>query len=110
MQNLILGDTRSWPPITPNAYDDIRGGGHANLAAFTLHQAAERLYHCVFLVLALYTQRIKVLRSKAEDLDKRLIEAWSRDNRIARRFEFLSRAYVEVQYSPNYEISAEDLA
>ncbi len=41
----------------------------------------------------------------------RIIEAWPRDNRIARRrFELLSRVYVEARYSPNYEISAEDLA
>jgi HEPN domain-containing protein len=82
-------------------------------AAFNLHQATETAYHCLLLVMTLYSpksHRIKVLRSKAEDLDKRLIEAWPRDNRIARRrFELLSRAYVEARYSPNYEISAEEL-
>ncbi|MBB3659735.1 putative nucleotidyltransferase/HEPN domain-containing protein [Rhizobium sp. BK650] len=82
--------------------------------AFMLHQATERAYHCVLLTLTLYSpksHRIKVLRSKAEDVDRRLVEAWPRDNRIARRrFELLSRAYVEARYSPNYEISAEDLA
>lgn len=85
-----------------------------NHAAFALHQTTERLYHCLLLTLTLYSpksHRIKVLRSKAEGLDKRLIETWPRDNRIARRrFELLSRAYVEARYSPNYEISAEDLA
>lgn len=74
----------------------------------------ERLYHCLSLTLTLYSpksHRIKMLRSKAEDLDKRLIVAWPRDNRIARRrFELLSRAYVEARYSPNYEVSTEDLA
>ncbi|MBB3660012.1 putative nucleotidyltransferase/HEPN domain-containing protein [Rhizobium sp. BK650] len=83
-------------------------------AAFNLHQATERLYHCFLLTLTLYSpksHRIKVLRSKAEEVDKRLIEAWPRDNRIARRrFELLSRAYVEARYSPNYEISSQDLA
>ena len=81
--------------------------------AFMLHQATERAYHCLLLTLTLYSpksHRIKVLRSKAEDLDKRLVEAWPRDNRIARRrFQLLSRAYVEARYSPNYEISAEEL-
>lgn len=88
-------------------------GGHPNLAAFTLHQATERLYHCLLLTLTLYSpksHRIKVLRSKAEDLDKRLVAVWPRDNRMARRrFELLSRAYVDARYSPTYEISAEDL-
>jgi sensor domain CHASE-containing protein len=51
-----------------------------------------------------------VLRSKAEDLDKRLIDAWPRDSRMARRrFELLSRAYVEARYSPNYAITKEEL-
>ena len=82
--------------------------------AFMLHQATERLYHCLLLTLTLYSpksHRIKVLRSKAEEVDKLLVPAWPRDNRIARRrFELLSRAYVEARYSPNYEINAEDLA
>ncbi len=82
-------------------------------AAFDLHQTTERFYHCLLLTLTLYSpksHRIKVLRSNAEDLDKRLIEAWPRDNRIARRrFELLSRAYVEARYSPAYAISGDDL-
>ncbi|EJJ28078.1 HEPN domain-containing protein [Rhizobium sp. CF142] len=82
--------------------------------AFMLHQATERAYHCLLLTLTLYSpksHRIKVLRSKAEDLDRRLVNAWPRDNRIARRrFELLSRAYVEARYSASYEITAEDLA
>jgi predicted nucleotidyltransferase/HEPN domain-containing protein len=82
-------------------------------AAFMLHQAAERAYHCTLLVLTLYSpklHRIKVLRSKAEDIDGRLIEAWPRDTRLARRrFELLSRAYVEARYSANYKITVEEL-
>jgi predicted nucleotidyltransferase/HEPN domain-containing protein len=88
-------------------------GRHANLAAFTLHQAAERLYHSVMLTLTLYSpksHRLKALRSRAEDLDRRLVDAWPRDNRTARRrFELLSRAYVEARYSPSYEITEEEL-
>jgi len=54
--------------------------------------------------------RIKNLKSKAEDIDTRLVEAWPRDNRIARRrFELLSRAYVEARYSASYEITKEEL-
>jgi predicted nucleotidyltransferase/HEPN domain-containing protein len=87
--------------------------GYVNDAAFDLHQATERLYHCLLLTLTFYSpksHRIKVLRSKAEEVDRRLIEAWPRDNRIARRrFELLSRAYVEARYSPNYEIGMAEL-
>ncbi len=94
--------------------EDQMSRGWLTMAAFNLHQSCESYYHCILLTFTLYSpksHRIKVLRSKAEDLDKRLVEVWPRDNRIARRrFELLSRAYVEARYSPNYEISAEDLA
>ncbi|WP_440408416.1 HEPN domain-containing protein [Neorhizobium petrolearium] len=82
-------------------------------AAFNLHQAAERLYHCVLLVLTLYSpksHRLKFLRSSAERIDPRLIEAWPRDTKFARRcFERLDRAYVDARYSPHYEITEEEL-
>ena len=82
-------------------------------AAFSLHQACESAYHTFLLTMTLYSpklHRIKTLRSKAEDIDARLIVAWPRDNRIARRrFELLSRAYVEARYSPKFEISVEEL-
>ena len=81
--------------------------------AFLLHQAAEALYHCLLLTLTLYSpksHRLKILRSKAEDIDRRLIEAWPRDSRVARRrFELLSRAYVEARYSSQYQITVEEL-
>jgi predicted nucleotidyltransferase/HEPN domain-containing protein len=96
-QTLRIAETLSW----------------AKDAAFNLHQATERLYHCFLLTMTLYSpksHRIKVLRSKAESVDPRLIAAWPRDTRLAqRRFELLSRAYVEARYSPNYEITVEEL-
>lgn len=67
-------------------------------AAFMLHQATERLYHCVLLVLTLYSpksHRLSNLRSHAERTDARLIEAWPRDTKFARRcFTRADRAYV----------------
>jgi len=84
-----------------------------NDAAFTLHQATERLYICFLLVRTLYFPRshnIKFLRSLAEDKEPRLIEAWPRATRVdRRRFELLKRAYVEARYSDAYTIDAEDL-
>jgi predicted nucleotidyltransferase len=81
--------------------------------AFLLHQATEALYHCLLLTTTLYSpklHRIKALRSKAEDIDIRLIKAWPRDTRIERRrFELLSRAYVEARYSSQYKINTEEL-
>ena len=87
--------------------------GELRDAAFLLHQATERAYVCLLLVRMLYFPRshnIKFLRSLAEDSEPRLIEAWSRENRVdRRRFELLKRAYVEARYSASYEISSDDL-
>nr|WP_313427338.1 HEPN domain-containing protein [Brevundimonas diminuta] len=81
--------------------------------AFTLHQAVERAYACFLLVHTFYFPRshnIKFLRSLAEDVDKRLIDAWPREQRIdKRRFETLKRAYVEARYSDQYDVTVEDL-
>ena len=91
-----------------------RDRGNLRLAAFSLHQAAERLYHCVLLVLTLYSpksHRLSVLRSHAERIAPRLIEVWPRDTRSAKRcFTRLDRAYVDARYSPAYEITREELA
>lgn len=83
-------------------------------AAFLLHQAIERLFHCVLLVVTLYSpksHRLSNLRSHAERVEPRLIEAWPRDTRFARRcFAQADRAYVEARYSMEYAITGEELA
>jgi predicted nucleotidyltransferase/HEPN domain-containing protein len=82
-------------------------------AAFQLHQTVEAAYICFLLVHTFYFPRshnIKFLRSLAEDIDKRLVEAWPREQRAERRrFETLKRAYVEARYSDQYDVSREDL-
>ncbi len=87
--------------------------GNRKLAAFSLHQAVEAAYACFLLVHTFYFPRshnIKFLRSLAEDVDTRLVEAWPREQRAdRRRFELLKRAYVEARYSDQYDASAEDL-
>lgn len=87
--------------------------GSDKIAAFNLHQATERLYHCTLLVLTLYStksHKLNFLRSQAERLAPALIPAWPRDTRFAKRcFELLRRAYVDARYSPHYRISAEEL-
>ena len=83
-------------------------------AAFQFHQATERLYHCVLLVLSLYSpksHKLNILRSQAERLAPELISAWPRDTRAAKRsFELLRRAYDEARYSEHYRVSDEELA
>jgi uncharacterized protein len=83
-------------------------------AAFLMHQATERLYHCTLLVLTFYTPKlhnIEKLRDISEKLDARLTDAWPRDTRRTRRFfQKLKRAYVDARYSKHYTITAEELS
>ena len=82
-------------------------------AAFNLHQAAERLYHCVLLVRTFYTPHVHnlaFLRTQAERFDYRLFNVWPRDTRAERAtFEKLKDAYVKARYSKHYTISQEEL-
>jgi predicted nucleotidyltransferase len=82
-------------------------------AAFLLHQATERFYHCALLVLTLYSpksHKLNFLRSHAEDVAPALAEAWPRGTKFERRcFELLREAYVNARYSAHYEISNEEL-
>ena len=95
-----------------NAMDNV-ARARPKEAAFLLHQTTERLYHCVLLVLTLYSpksHKLNFLRSQAEQLDARLAEAWPRGTKFEQRcFELLRRAYVDARYSPHYKISAEEL-
>ena len=87
--------------------------GDLNEAAFVLHQATERLYHCIMLVITLYSpksHKLNFLRSLAEDVEPRLIEAWPRATKFERRsFDLLRQAYVNARYSPHYVITGEEL-
>ncbi len=87
--------------------------GFSKESVFDMHQATERLYHCVLLVLALYSpksHKLTFLRSQAERLAPSLIDVWPRDTKFSRRcFSRLDRAYVDARYSPAYEITDEEL-
>ena len=90
-----------------------REQGHFKDAAFDTHQATERLYHCVLLVCTFYTPHVHnlgFLRTQAERLDMRLVDAWPREVKADRsRFEKLKEAYVKARYSKHYRISEEEL-
>jgi len=104
----------------PSAEAFAKGGGfYAGInrpkeAAFNFHQSVERFYHCLLLVLTLYSpksHRLNFLRSQAEQLVPELATVWPRKHRFPRRcFELLRQAYVNARYSPHYEITAEELA
>ena len=90
------------------------GQGWFKKAAFDLHQATERYYHCVLLVCTFYTPHVHnlgFLRTQAERIDPRLIEVWPRETKTDRaRFEKLKEAYVKARYSKHYRITEDELA
>ena len=90
-----------------------REAGRLKDAAFLTHQATERLYHCVLLVCTFYTPHVHnlgFLRTQAERIDMRLVEAWPRETRAERaKFEKLKEAYVKARYSKHYRISEDEL-
>ncbi len=83
-------------------------------AAFLLHQTVERLYHCLLLVLTLYspkTHSLNRLRALAESMDGRLKDVWPSTTKSERRcYELIRAAYVKARYSRHYKISVEELA
>lgn len=98
----------------------IRNAGYAvddqdwKLAAFLFHQAAERLYHCLFLTHTLWSPKshnLNRLRDMAEELEPALKDVWPRTGRFEKRcYALLRDAYVKARYSPSYRISADELA
>ncbi|WP_067739236.1 HEPN domain-containing protein [Novosphingobium naphthalenivorans] len=95
------------------ASDFLIGDGAPKEAVFNLHQAAERLYHCIFLVRTLYspkTHNLNRLRAATEQLEPRLREVWPNDDRMHRRaYNLLREAYVKARYSREFVITDEEL-
>jgi predicted nucleotidyltransferase/HEPN domain-containing protein len=93
---------------------EARRNSMSKEAAFLLHQATERFYHCLFLVRTLYspkTHNLNQLRQLAEAMEPRLKEVWPRSTKFERRcYELLRDAYVKARYSRHYRISDDELA
>ncbi|MXP28357.1 HEPN domain-containing protein [Porphyrobacter algicida] len=105
-----------WMPAASGILETARFSieqGRLKDAAFLMHQATERLYHCVLLVCTFYTPHVHnlgFLRTQAERIDPRLTYIWPRDTRRDRtRFEKLKEAYVKSRYSKHYRITTEEL-
>ena len=94
-------------------YRDRLENGSRNMAAFQLHQAAERLYVAYILTQTLYrpkTHNLKHLRSLAEGADTRFLDVWPLGAPGGRRaFARLKAAYVDARYSEHYEIERAEL-
>ena len=86
--------------------------GSYSSAAFQIHQATERLYHCALLVLTAYKLKIhniEDLGKRAGDLHPALRNVLPRstpeDDHL---FKLLKRAYVDARYDPNFTIKREE--
>jgi len=83
------------------------------LAAFDLHQATERYYACLLLVLINYkpyTHNLQLLNSLAISQDQLIAEVFPQERKVhRRRFQLLKNAYVDARYSEHYKISQEEL-
>ena len=83
--------------------------GNLAVAAFDVHQSLEQAYSCVLLTLGNYappSHNVKFLRSLAEEQDRRLAEAFPRDQHRERAwFNTLNEAYVKARYSKHFEMS-----
>ncbi|WP_410010521.1 nucleotidyltransferase [Phyllobacterium zundukense] len=80
-----------------------------NGAAFNLHQAIEHAYSTALLTLTNYgppSHNLNFLRTLTEGRDRRLSEAWPRDQQRFRAwFNTINEAYVKARYSKHFEIS-----
>jgi predicted nucleotidyltransferase/HEPN domain-containing protein len=89
------------------------GEGDLKDAAFLVHQATERLYHCIFLSRTLYspkTHNLNRLRALTEQLEPRLRSVWPTDSKFEKRaYNLLREAYIKARYSREYVIGADEL-
>ncbi|RVH12853.1 nucleotidyltransferase and HEPN domain-containing protein [Sinorhizobium meliloti] len=88
--------------------------GNQRRAAFELHQAVETAYACLLLTLTNYSppsHNLKFLRGLAEDHERRLIEAWPREqHRFTAWYNILNEAYVKARYSKHFDITEDALS
>ncbi len=84
-----------------------------NIAAFQLHQATERYYSALLLVLTDYkpkTHDIKKLGKLAAAQEPILLEVFPQGTEEERkRFELLRKAYVDARYEDDYKITLKEL-
>jgi uncharacterized protein len=106
-----------WYPTALQRFDLAKHAvkqGYLKPAAFDTHQTAEFLYHCVLLVCTFYSPHVHnlaFLRTQAERIDPRLLDAWPRETKADRaRFEKLKAAYVRARYSKHFRINEVELA
>lgn len=87
--------------------------GDYKQAAFLLHQAVERFYAAILLVLTQYkpkTHDIEKLARQAAGHEPKLLNVFPRGTAEEKRlFELLRKAYVDARYKKNYRITRKEL-
>ncbi len=82
-------------------------------AAFQLHQATERYYHCIQLVFTGYkskTHDLEILGQSAKSFNLEFGKVFPMVSQKEReRFILLKKAYIDARYNIDYKISKEDL-
>ncbi len=83
------------------------------IAAFNLHQAAERFYHTILLVFTDYKPKLHDLVDlgvRVDRLSSKLKNIFPKKTEEEKRlFELLKRAYIEARYDMGYKITKEEL-
>ena len=96
-----------------NLTKGIENKNYYKKAAFELHQATERFYSALLLVLTDYkpkTHDIKKLGKLVAAQEPKLLEVFPQGTEEERnRFELLRKGYVDARYEESYSISKEEL-
>ncbi len=107
---------RKWFESAKEFFNYYRMGfkeGNYNSAAFQLHQATERFYSALLLVLIDYkpkTHDIEKLAKLVAAQEPKILEVFPKGTEEERnRFELLRKAYVDARYDEDYKISSEEL-
>jgi uncharacterized protein len=94
-------------------FHDNYNRGWYEKSAFELHQATERYFACLLLVLTNYkpyTHNLTALNSLSISQDECIAEVFPQESKIQRRrFQLLKNAYIDARYSKHYKITKEEL-
>jgi predicted nucleotidyltransferase/HEPN domain-containing protein len=104
-----------------NSAEEFFGNFHFNfeknqfsVAAFQLHQVAERLFSGILLVFTRYkpnSHDLEILRKLANSVDTRLIPIFPLDTPENKGlFKLLKKAYVDARYKQSYTITHDELS
>lgn len=113
---LAKQDFEYWFDSAQDFFDSCQSNfkeGRFAIAAFELHQVAERLYSGILLVFTRYkpnTHDLAVLRKIAHSVDNQLGQVFPLDTVENKRlFKLLRKAYVDARYKPSYVITPDEL-